>query len=122
MKASLFLILLTFSLTAFSRQYIQCSNVSSNDPFYIVVNLQTSDAGTLFATPGTETDDHLLLKIKKVSETENTAIFQTEESQTPATLEILKSDLGKKSDDLKIILSFSGVQLDMSCFSRIYEE
>jgi hypothetical protein len=121
MKYILIAVLSAFSISSYARQYIQCSNISSSDPFYTVINLTNSEEGTLFATPGVETDEHVLLTINKTSETDSLVIFKTE-SDMAVTIEIKKSDLGKNINDMTVELVFSGVQLQLGCFSRIYND
>jgi hypothetical protein len=120
MKLITLIALLTFSIPAFSRQYIQCG---ARDSFNgAVINLDGENS-SLFMTNGVHLPD------EDRSELLKELVFHSEDSQfqnhittgdSPIMVSIPQSVIGKYSRSFTVLFSNSnGV---MYCFSAIYND
>lgn len=118
MKNIFVLLLVTYSLSAFARQYTQCSS----EGLYSVVNLPTQTKGTLFLTPGAETDDRLLAQLEFNREENGHHVYTVLNAPFAGELFFPTAALNKNSNDVNVTLIAAGVTYDFSCFSRIYQD
>ena len=124
MKILIASLVLLVTSSAFARQYIQCSTLDIDYTDVIVVNLQTTEGGTLFMSSGMQNDetDRLLVKIKK-GQVENGKVHYTIVDQNEAGEVIIDSkDIGKAGNGFFIELAFNSYRGTYSCFSSIYND
>jgi len=117
-------LLVLFSANAFSRQYIQCSNLDEMNSTAIVVNLETEDRGTLFITSGMENpeEERSLTQIKLRNISSGFHQYVSLNAQGDTEVIIPSQIINKSSDSLNIELSVNQYSFRFSCFSRIYTE
>ena len=111
-------------MTAFGRQYIQCSN---KDPQYtdvMVVNLTTLKGGTLFLSSGMQNpdDERILVNIEFEKMTQGNYSYRVTSAGVEGIVYVPESVIGKLSNSFFIHLVFNGYEVDFSCFSRLYED
>ena len=122
---TLFTILLTLtSLTAYGRQYIQCSTTDQDYSDVMVVNLTTSKTGTLFLSSGMQNPDEerILLDISFDKAEEGNFIYRITPREKEGTIRVPEAIIGKRSNSFLIDLVFAGYMVTFNCFSRLYEE
>jgi hypothetical protein len=124
MKTAIAFLLIFTSMTAFARQYIQCSN---KDPQYtdvMVLNLTSSKSGTLFLSSGMQNpeDERILVNISFEKIFQNQHIFRVTSGGVEGSVSIPKMIIGKPSNSFSVSLVFNGYEVGFSCFSRIYED
>ncbi len=116
------LVFLLLSLNAYSRQYIQCSNLDEINKDVMVVNLETEQDGTLFISSGMENpeDERLLLDIKLKEINLGFHQYVSVNSNNEAEVTLPSQIINKSSDSFNLELNFNQYSFKFSCFSRIY--
>ncbi len=116
------LVFLLLSLNAYSRQYIQCSNLDEINKDVMVVNLETEQDGTLFISSGMENpeDERLLLDIKLKEINLGFHQYVSVNSNNEAEVTLPSQIINKSSDSFNLELNFNEYSFKFSCFSRIY--
>lgn len=123
MKNLIVLLALTLSTSAFARQYIQCS-VLGDSTDVAVVNLQTEKGGTLFLSSGMQNpeDERILVNIELDMIEGKNHVYKVVNENGEGQVSVPSDVIGKSSNNLVIDLSFSGINFQYSCFSRIYND
>lgn len=121
------LLLLSISSFAHARQYIQCEDANSWD--HAVINLNGENS-TLFLTNRVDAPDEDRIKVVKKlffqTNTNEFAIYNTNEGTVKETVKIPLEVIGKNSSKFNVILSLLATednyeaQREMICFSSIY--
>ena len=103
------LVFLLLSLNAYSRQYIQCSNLDEINKDVMVVNLETEQDGTLFISSGMENpeDERLLLDIKLKEINLGFHQYVSVNSNNEAEVTLPSQIINKSSDSVNLELNFN---------------
>lgn len=112
---------LFLSVFAQARQYTQCS-LENDEGLYAVVNLASREHGTLFLTPGVETDVRMLAKIAYRGEEGDNYVFEVIDAPFRGELLIPANIYGSMSNNVRITLYQGSLPYVFSCFARYYEE
>jgi len=124
MRSLLALVVLFSATSAFARQYIQCSTMDYNYSDVIVVNLQTTEGGTLFISSGMQNPDEerLLMNIKKDTVTAGKVSYKIVSDGYQGEVVLNSADIGKSSDYLVADVRINTYAGKFSCFARIYND
>jgi hypothetical protein len=124
MKALVFALALLASHSVLARQYFQCSTLDPYSTDVMVVNLSSSEGGTLFISSGMQNpeDERTLVKIAFEKIENDRHIFDVTSPQLVGSVAIPSHVIGVRSDSVKLSLIFNNYAFDFSCFTRIYND
>ncbi len=88
----------------------------------MVINLTDLKSGTVFVSPGMESDDRLFVKISFDKIEIKRHIFKMVDAAEEGSIIIPSNVIGKSSDSVNIDLSYGSYNFTFSCFSRIYND
>lgn len=124
MKSLILALALTLSTSAFARQYIQCSSTDNSTTDVAVVNLTTTQGGTLFISSGMQNpeDERTLVKLAFDKIVGPNHVYKIIESSVEGFVTVPTNVLGKYSNFLQVDLQFGPYFVKYSCFSAIYND
>jgi hypothetical protein len=124
MKILSLIVFLTFSIDAFSRQYIQCTHADYNLSDVMVINLPSSQSGTAFFSSGMENSEseRVLFEIE-LSKIENDSYFyRVSNNSIDGFISVPTKFIGVSSNQAWVNVALTGYNADFICFSRLYHD
>ena len=123
MKLITFCFIFLFSPQILARQYFQCNSLDLSTTDVMVINLKSTQVGTVFISPGMESPDSKgrLINIE-LSKIEDKIHHYSLLGEVPGSVLIPSAVIGKSSHSVNIELNFDNIQIFFSCFARIYND